>query len=81
MEYITAHEADQRAATKLPLGMDYQGRNPEAAHVSTSEGADDDYEGSLFGALEGLLSWQCLSSMVLFATCIAAAIFLPEWRP
>ena len=74
MEFITAHEADQRAATKLPLGMDYQGRNPEAAHAATAEGADDDYEESPFGAIAGLLSWPCLSGLSLVAMCVGAAL-------
>lgn len=41
-EIITLHEAKQRAAVKLPLGLDYQGRHPEAAHPATDVGADDD---------------------------------------
>ena len=69
IEYITAHEADQQAAVKLPLGMGYQGRHPEAEHAAE----DDDYEGGPFGAIAGLLSWPILTSIALvaFGVCVA----------
>ena len=42
-DYITtAHEAEQQALLRLPLGCDYQGRHPEAAHSATDVGAGAD---------------------------------------
>ena len=42
IDITTEHEAAQARLIKQPLGLDYQGRHPEAAHAATAEGADDD---------------------------------------
>ena len=49
IDITTEHEATQTRLIKQPLGLDYQGRHPEAAHAATAEGADDD-QISDFGA-------------------------------
>ena len=76
IEIITAHEADQLVRLRRPLGTEYQGRFPEAAHACTDVGDDDDEELSQFGAFNAAPA----VAVVLVAIAVVAALVLAATR-
>ena len=70
MEIITADEADQIIRLKQPLGLDYQGRHPEARPVPDEDEDDSGYE-----LVEGLMSWPCLVSMAFAVMCLCIVLY------
>ena len=75
-QIITAHEADQLIRLRRPLGTEYQGRYPEAAHPCTDLGSDDDEDGpSLYGAFNALPAIAVfLVALAAFAALVFAAV-------
>ena len=60
----------------IPIGVDLQGRQPEAAHVCTDLGADDDADG--LNAARGLLHALMWSLALWFVgAVVAVAVMWP----
>lgn len=69
---LTEADLDRQIAHKQPLGLDYQGRHPEAAEAATEIGCEAE---DAFGFFRGLAVAITFTVALLAVSTVLAAIF------